>query len=402
MRRPRAVNYAARMSERFPSRTVVRMRPFASTIFAEMTALAVANDAVNLGQGFPDTDGPRAMLDTAREAIADGLNQYAPGPGMPVLRNAIADERERRFGLRYDPDSQVLVTVGATEAISAALLGLVEPGDDVLLIEPFYDSYAAAVALAGATRTAVPLVPDGNGWTVDTDALRRAVGPRTRMLIVNSPHNPTGTVFDPDTLARIAEIAVSQDLLVVADEVYEHLTFDAAVHTPIALLPGMFERTVTVSSAAKTFNATGWKTGWALGPSTLIDAVRAAKQFMSFVGATPFQPAVAYALRYEQPWIETMRNDLQRKRDVLSAALTDAGVEVKDSAGTYFVCGDIASLGRGDADRFCRALPDLIGVAAVPVTAFVDQPGPWTSLVRFAFCKQDHVLADASERLRRL
>ncbi|KQU46851.1 aminotransferase [Rhodococcus sp. Leaf278] len=390
------------MSEMLPSRTVARLRPFASTIFAEMTALAVAKNAVNLGQGFPDTDGPPAMLEAAREAIANGLNQYSPGPGMPVLRNAVAADRERRFGLRYDPDSQVLITVGATEAISASLLGLIEPGDEVLLIEPFYDSYAAAVALAGATRTAVPLVSDGNGWTVDTDALGRAVGPRTRMLIVNSPHNPTGTVFDRDTMVRIAEIAVEHDLLVLTDEVYEHLTFDGTVHTPIATLPGMFERTVTVSSAAKTFNATGWKTGWALGPSRLIDAVRAAKQFMSFVGGTPFQPAVAYALEHEQPWIASMRDGLQRKRDTLSAALAAAGADVKYSAGTYFVCADIAPIERGDAYEFCRSLPDLVGVAAVPVTAFVDEPAPWKSLVRFAFCKQDEVLADAAERLRRL
>jgi N-succinyldiaminopimelate aminotransferase len=390
------------MSEMLPSRTVTRLRPFASTIFAEMTALAVAKNAVNLGQGFPDTDGPSAMLEAARDAIANGLNQYSPGPGMPVLRAAISDDRLARFGLRYDPDSQVLVTVGATEAISATLLGLIEAGDDVLLIEPFYDSYAAAVALAGATRTAVPLVTDGNGWTVDTDALERAVSPRTRMLIVNSPHNPTGTVFDRETMIRISEIAIAHDLLVLTDEVYEHLIFDDGVHTPIATLPGMFERTVTVSSAAKTFNATGWKTGWALGPKELIDAVRAAKQFMSFVGGTPFQPAVAYALGHEQAWIAAMRDGLQHKRDTLSAALTEAGADVKHSAGTYFVCADIAPIGRGDAYEFCRSLPDLVGVAAVPVTAFVDEPAPWNSLVRFAFCKQDHVLADAAERLRRL
>ncbi|KZF04680.1 MULTISPECIES: pyridoxal phosphate-dependent aminotransferase [unclassified Rhodococcus (in: high G+C Gram-positive bacteria)] len=390
------------MSELFPSRTVARLRPFASTIFAEMTALAVEKKAVNLGQGFPDTDGPPAMLETAREAIASGLNQYSPGPGMPVLRAAIADDRAARFGLRYDPDSQILVTVGATEAISATLLGLIESGDDVLLIEPFYDSYAAAIALAGATRTAVPLVSDGNGWTVDTDALEHAIGPRTRMLIVNSPHNPTGTVFDRDTMIRIADIAVTHDLLVLTDEVYEHLTFDGTVHTPIATLPGMFERTVTVSSAAKTFNATGWKTGWALGPAELIDAVRAAKQFMTFVGGTPFQPAVAYALEHEQAWIAQMRDGLQRKRDTLSAALAATGADVKYSAGTYFVCADIAPIGRGDAYEFCRALPDLVGVAAVPVTAFVHEPTPWKSLVRFAFCKQDKVLADAAERLRKL
>ncbi|AUM16370.1 MULTISPECIES: pyridoxal phosphate-dependent aminotransferase [Rhodococcus] len=383
-------------------RTVERLRPFASTIFAEMTALAVTHDAVNLGQGFPDTDGPRAMLDVARQAIADGVNQYPPGPGTPELRRAIAADRAARYGLEHDPDGEVLVTVGATEAISAAVLGLVEPGEEVLLTEPYYDSYAASVALAGATRRTVPLTRAGSGFVLDVDALRAAVTDRTRMLVVNTPHNPTGTVYDDEALRALAELACERDLLVLSDEVYEHLVFDGRQHRPIASLPGMAERTVTVSSAAKMFNVTGWKIGWALGPRELIDGVRTAKQFMSFVAGAPFQPAVAYALTHEQPWVAAQRDDLQRRRDLLSAALTDAGFGVLDSAGTYFVCADVTPVGVTDGVAFCRTLPERIGVAAVPVSAFVDDPRQWNHLVRFAFCKRDDVLLEGVRRLRSL
>ncbi|MEE2060561.1 pyridoxal phosphate-dependent aminotransferase [Rhodococcus artemisiae] len=381
------------------ARTVARLRPFASTIFAEMTSLAVEHGAINLGQGFPDTDGPPEMLEVARRAIADGVNQYPPGPGMPTLRAAISADRSARYGLEHDPDTEVLVTVGATEAISAALLGLVEPGDEVLLTEPYYDSYAAAVALAGATRRTVPLTRSGNEFVLDVDALRAAVTDRTRMLVVNTPHNPTGTVYDDGSLAAIAELACERDLLVLSDEVYEHLVFDSRRHIPLASLPGMAERTITVSSAAKTFNVTGWKIGWAIGPRTLIDGVRAAKQFMTFVGGAPFQPAIAHALTHEQSWVASMRDDLQRKRTLLSGALTEAGFDVLDSAGTYFVCADITPLGFLDGVEFCRMLPEKVGVAAVPVSVFVDHPVSWNHLVRFAFCKRDDVLAEAAQRL---
>ncbi len=383
--------------------TVTRLQPFTSTIFAEMTALAVRTGAINLGQGFPDTDGPAAMLEAAREAIAGGLNQYPPGPGMPVLREAIAADRAARYGQRFDPDTEVLVTVGATEAISAALLGLVEPGQEVVLIEPYYDSYAAAVALAGGVRRTVPLVADGTGYALDVDALRAAVGPHTRMIVVNTPHNPTGTVLSDAELAAIAEVAVENDVLVLSDEVYEHLLFDGRTHTPLGMLPGMAERTVTVSSAAKTFAVTGWKTGWACGPAALVDAVRAAKQFMSFVAGGPFQPAVAYGLRNEIPWVTAQRKELQRKRDLLSSALSEAGFGVRESAGTYFVCADISPLTTStDALSFCRELPERIGVAAVPVSVFADRKEPWNQLVRFAFCKRDEVLTEAAARLHGL
>ncbi len=381
---------------------VPRLAPFTSTIFAEMTALAVAHDAVNLGQGFPDSDGPPAMLAAARAAIANGLNQYPPGRGMPVLRHAVAADRAARYGQRLDPDAEVLITVGATEAVAAAVLALVQPGEEVVLLEPYYDSYPAAVALAGATRRTVSLVPDGSRSAVDLDAVRAAITTSTRLMLVNSPHNPTGTVFTNDELRGLAAIATEHDLLVVTDEVYEHLIFDGGHHQPLATLPGMAERTLSVSSAAKTFNATGWKTGWVCGPAELVAAVTAAKQFLTFVGPAPFQPAVAHALREEQAWVRDLRASLQNKRDLLSAALADAGMAVHPSQGTYFVCADARGLGFSDAAALCRELPARVGVAAVPVSAFCDDRRPWAHLLRFAFCKRDEVLAEGARRLRRL
>ncbi|MEV6340126.1 pyridoxal phosphate-dependent aminotransferase [Nocardia vinacea] len=380
--------------------TVARLRPFASTIFAEMTELAVRHEAINLGQGFPDTDGPAGMLEVARQAIADGLNQYPPGRGMPILRRAIAADRARRYGTQYDSDTQVLVTVGATEAISAAVLGLVEPGQEVVLIEPYYDSYAAAVALAGARRRTAHLVADGDRFVLDLDSLRTAITPATRMLIVNSPHNPTGTVLDRADLTAIAEIACEHDLLVLTDEVYEHLVYDGNQHISLATLPGMAERTVVVSSAAKTFSVTGWKTGWALGPAELIDGVLAAKQFLTFVAGGPFQPAVAHALNNELDWVAALRDTLSDKRLRLAAALKDTGFEVKESAGGYFICADITPLGATDGLAFCRELPARLGVAAVPLIAFADHVEAWNHLVRFTFCKRDETLDEGVRRLR--
>ncbi|WP_327151252.1 pyridoxal phosphate-dependent aminotransferase [Nocardia sp. NBC_01329] len=386
------------MSSRSP--TVDRLRPFAATIFAEMTELAVRHEAVNLGQGFPDSDGPAGMLEVARAAIADGLNQYPPGRGMPVLRAAIAADRARRYGTGYDPDTEVLVTVGATEAVSAAVLGLVEPGAEVVLIEPYYDSYPAAVALAGARRRTARLVADGDRFVLDHDSLRAAITPATRMLILNSPHNPTGTVLDRADLAAIAEIACEHDLLVLTDEVYEHLVYDGAEHLSMATFPGMAERTLVVSSAAKTFSVTGWKIGWICGAAPLIDAVLAAKQFLTFVGGGPFQPAVAHALTHELDWVAGLRNTLSEQRLRLSAALTDTGFRVHPSAGSYFVCADIRPLGEQDGMRFCRELPGRLGVAAVPVSVFTDDPDSWRQLVRFTFCKRRQTLDEGVRRLR--
>src|ERR1700756_4759039 len=311
--------------------TVRRLDPYAVTIFAEMSALAARIGAVNLGQGFPDEDGPPGMLKVAENAIAEGVNQYPPGLGIAPLREAIAAQRKRHFGTEYDPDSEVLVTVGATEAIAAAVIGLVEPGSEVLLIEPFYDSYSPVVAMAGAHRLAVPLVPDGRGFALDTDALRRALTPRTRALIINSPHNPTGAVLSATELAAVAEIAVAADLLVITDEVYEHLVYDGPngrKHLPLASFDGMAERTITISSAAKMFNCTGWKVGWACGPAQLIAGVRAAKQYLTYVGGAPFQPAVALALDTEDAWVAQLRRSLQTRRDRLAAGLSQIGFPV--------------------------------------------------------------------------
>ncbi len=382
-----------------PHRIVPRLQPFTSTIFAEMTALAVATGAVNLGQGFPDTDGPLGMLEVARSAIAGGVNQYPPGPGRPELRAAVAEHRAARYGLRHDPDTEVLVTVGATEALSAALLALVDRGDEVLLIEPYYDSYAAAVALAGASRRCAALVADGDRFALDLDVLADAITPATRALLLNSPHNPTGTVFTRAELAGLAALAVEHDLLVITDEVYEHLVFDGAEHVPIATLPGMAQRTLSVSSAGKTFSVTGWKIGWVCGPAQLVAAVRAAKQFLTFVGGAPFQPAVAHALRAELGWVDKHRAALQAKQRRLARGLRTAGFGVRRSEGTYFVCADIRPLGYSDGIEFCRELPLRAGVVAVPVQVFVDDPASWRHLVRFAFCKRDEVLDNAVARL---
>ncbi|SOJ57147.1 putative N-succinyldiaminopimelate aminotransferase DapC [Mycobacterium simulans] len=387
--------------------TVERLRPYATTVFAEMSALAARIGAVNLGQGFPDEDGPPAMLKTAQDAIAAGVNQYPPGIGIQPLRQAIAAQRNRRFGIEYDPDTEVLVTVGATEAIAATVLGLVEPGSEILLIEPFYDSYSPVVAMAGTHRVVVPLIPDGRGFALDADALRRALTPRTQALIVNSPHNPTGAVLNATELATIAEIAVAADLLVITDEVYEHLVYDGHQHLPLAGFDGMAERTITISSAAKMFNCTGWKIGWACGPAKLIAGVRAAKQYLSYVGGAPFQPAVAAALDTQDAWVMQLRSTLQRRRDRLSAGLTDIGFAVHDSSGTYFLCADPRPLGYDDSMKFCAALPEKVGVAAIPLSPFCDptaqhaskQRDVWNHLVRFTFCKREDTLDEAIRRL---
>ena len=386
--------------------TVQRLQPYAVTIFAEMSALATRVGAVNLGQGFPDEDGPPAMLKAAENAIADGVNQYPPGLGVASLREAIASQRRRRYGSEYDPDTEVLVTVGATEAIAASILGLVEPGSEVLLIEPFYDSYSPVIAMAGCHRRAVPLHQDGRHFAIDIEALRAAVTPRTRALIVNTPHNPTGMIASDEELRGIAELAVAADLLVITDEVYEHLVFDGRRHRPLADYPGMAERTVTISSAGKMFNVTGWKIGWACGPSDLIAGVRAAKQYLSYVGGAPFQPAVAHALNTEDAWVDALCESFQARRDRLASALTDIGFDVFDSFGTYFLTVDPRPLGYHDSTTFCAELPEKGGVAAIPMSAFCDpaaaHAGEWNHLVRFAFCKREETLDEAIRRLRRL
>ncbi|MFE4261825.1 pyridoxal phosphate-dependent aminotransferase [Streptomyces sp. NPDC056883] len=377
-----------------------KLAAFGTTIFAEMSALATATGAINLGQGFPDTDGPAEIAEAAARAIRDGRgNQYPPGPGVPELRTAIAAHQQRFYGLAYDPDTEVLVTAGATEAIAASLLSLLEPGDEVIALEPFYDSYAACIAMAGAVR--VPLTLRAPDFRLDVDALRAAITPRTRLLLLNTPHNPTGTVLTPAELAAVAELAVSRDLLVITDEVYEHLVFEGA-HTPLASLPGMRERTVTISSAGKTFSFTGWKVGWVSGTPELVTAVRSAKQFLTYVSSGPFQYAIAEALALPDAYYDSFRADLAAKRDLLSDGLAAAGFEVFRPQGTYFVTTDITPLGERDGLAFCRTLPERCGVVAIPNQVFYDDKAAGATHVRWAFCKRTDVLEEAVQRLRRL
>jgi N-succinyldiaminopimelate aminotransferase len=381
------------------------MRPFGTTIFTEMSALAARTGSVNLGQGFPDTDGPPEMLAAAAEALRSGANQYPPLPGIPALRAAIVAHELRFWGLSRDPDTEVVVTAGATEAIAASILGLCEPGDEVVCFEPYYDSYAASIALAGAVRRPVTLRPGPDGrYGFDDGELRTAFGPRTRLVLLNTPHNPTGKVFTADELALIAGLCREYDVYAVTDEVYEHLVFtDASTpHIPLAGLPGMRERTLRISSAGKSFSCTGWKVGWATGPAPLVSAVLRVKQFLTFVNAGPLQPAVAVALGLPDSYFDGFRAGLQARRDRLVAGLSDAGFGVLPSEGTYFVTADITPLGGTDGVDFCRALPARCGVVAVPTQVFYDHRERGRHLIRFAFCKREDVIDEAAKRLRTL
>jgi N-succinyldiaminopimelate aminotransferase len=377
-----------------------RLDNLGTTIFAEMSARAVATGSVNLGQGFPDRDGPAEIAQAAAEAVLAGRgNQYPPGPGVPELRQAIAAHDERFYDMRYDPDTEILVTAGATEAVAAAMLALVEPGDEVIAFEPYYDSYAANIAMAAGVRVPVTLHPPS--FRPDINALRKAITPKTRLILLNSPHNPTGTVFDRDELAAIAALAVEHDLLVVTDEVYEHLAFDVE-HIPIAQFPGMRERTVSISSAGKTFAFTGWKVGWVKAIPELVAAVKTAKQFLTFVASGPFQYAVAQALALPDAYFEKLKDDFIAQRDLLCDGLDEIGFTVYPPQGTYFVTADIRPLGYDDGIEFCRNLPDRVGVVAIPTAIFYDHPERARSHVRFAFCKQPEVLTEALKRLSTL
>jgi len=381
---------------------VSRMRPFGTTIFAEMSALAARTGAVNLGQGFPDFDGPPEMLEAAARAIRDGRNQYPPGPGIPELRQAVAAHQRRFHGLTYDPDTEVVVSAGATEAITAAVLALCEAGDEVVVLDPTYDSYAAAAALAGAVLRPVPLRPGDDGrFTVDAEAAAAAFGPRTRLLLLNSPHNPTGAVLSRDELALLAGLCREHGALAVTDEVYEHLVLDGE-HVPLAGLPGMRERTVQVSSAGKTFSCTGWKIGWACGPAPLVSALTRVKQYLTYTNGAPFQPAVALALGLPDGYFDGFAADMRAKRDRLSAGLAAAGFGVLRSAGTYFLAGDVRPLGADDGLAFCRSLPGRCGVVAVPMQVFHADPAAGRHLVRFTFGKRDESLDEGIARLSRL
>jgi N-succinyldiaminopimelate aminotransferase len=375
-----------------------RSRGLGTTIFAEMSALATLTGSVNLGQGFPDTDGPVEVLEAAVEAIRTGVNQYPPGPGTPELRAAIAAHREHFTGLTYDPDGEVLVTTGATEAIAAALLGLVDPGDEVVVLEPYYDSYVAGITFAGGVRRPVTLRPPD--YALDADELRSAVTDRTRLILLNTPHNPTGAVLSREELTAVADVAIAHDLVVVVDEVYEHMTFDVArPHIPLATLPGMRERTLSVSSAGKTFSVTGWKVGWVTGPADLVTAVRSVKQFLTYVSGAPFQPAIALGLRLPDAYFTSVASTLHAKRDRLCEGLAALGLDVHVPFGTYFATTDVRPLGYDDGTAFCRDLPHRAGVVAIPHAPFWDDHAIGGPLVRWAFCKKDDVLDEALRRL---
>lgn len=372
------------------------------TIFAEMSALAVRTGSVNLGQGFPDTDGPPEVIARAVAALEGGANQYAPGIGIPPLRQAIARHQQRHYGVELDPDTEVVVTTGCTEGIAAALLGLVDPGDEVIVLEPYYDSYTAMLQFAGGVRRPVTLrAPD---FRLDVDELAAAVSERTRLILLNSPHNPTGAVLTPDELRAVARIALEHDLIVVTDEVYEHLTFDRAEHVPLATLPGMAERTLTLSSAGKAYSFTGWKVGWATGPAPLVQALLGAKQWLTFTSGAPLQPAIALALDEHPDFPKQVATSLRERRDHLCAGLTEAGLTTFVPEGTYFAMSDVTELGWSTGMDFCLALPERAGVVAVPAEVFYDDPdspGAGRHLVRWAFCKEETVIDEAMDRLRK-
>ena len=388
------------MSDRLPYLSA-KLQGFGTTIFGEMSALALATNSVNLGQGFPDTDGPREVLDAAIAAINSGQNQYPPAIGVPSLREAIAEHQQRFYGMTFDPNTEILVTAGASEGLAATLLALVDTGDEVITFEPMFDIYQACIAIAGGQVKPITLRPPAYG--VDIDEVRAAVTPRTKLILLNSPHNPTGKVFSRDELQAIADIAIAHDLIVVTDEVYEHLTFDGLEHIPLATLPGMRERTLTASSGGKTFNTTGWKVGWLVGPAALVSAARTAKQYLTYVSSGPFQPAIAVGLRLPDQYFTEIAIDLQGKRDRLCAGLLEAGFDVFRPQGTYFVTVDIRPLRLdGDGMAFCRELPKLCGVVAIPNQVFYTDQRRGQHLVRFAFSKRLDVLDEAVSRLKSL
>jgi N-succinyldiaminopimelate aminotransferase len=378
-----------------------RLRDIPPTIFTAMSALAVRTGALNLGQGFPDQDGPHAVVESAVAALRGGRNQYAPGPGVPELREAVARHQQRFYGIELDPTEQVVVTAGATEAIAAAMLALVNPGDEVAAIEPYYDSYVATIAMAGGVRRPVRVRRTEGGFRLDLDSLREAVTDRTSVLLVNTPHNPTGMVLDDTERRAVAEVAARHDVVVVVDEVYEHLVYDGAAHVPLCTLPGMAGRTVSIGSAGKTFSFTGWKVGWLTGPADLVATVLAAKQWLTFTNAAPLQPAVAHALDHEMEYVHTLAQELRAKRDLLSKGLSGLGIDPIQPQGTYFVLSDVSRLGWADGMEFCLALPERAGVVAIPAQAFYDDVDAGRHLVRWAFCKKTSVLERVLEQLGR-
>ncbi len=379
-------------------RTAQRLRSIAPTIFAEMSALALRTGSINLGQGFPDEDGPSPVVEAAVDALRSGRNQYAPGPGVPELREAVAAHQARHYGIELDPTTEVVITAGATEAVAAAIFAFLNPGDEMVVLEPFYDSYVACIEMAGGVRRPVTLrAPD---YRLDVDALEAAVTDRTTTILLNTPHNPTGVVLDRAELEAVARVAQEHDLLVVTDEVYEHLLYDGREHVPICTLPGMWDRTVSISSAGKTFSFTGWKVGWVSGPADLVNTVMAAKQWLTFTNAAPLQPAVAHALNHEESFFVSLAKELEGKRDLLVAGLRELELEVYPPEATYFVTTDVRTYGYPDGMAFCLALPEKAGVVAIPSQGFYDDQDEGRHKVRWAFCKDASVLEDAVRRLQ--
>lgn len=375
------------------------MREFGETIFAEMSALAVKTGAINLGQGFPDTDGPREIAELAITAIRDGHNQYPPGLGIKKLRDAISHHQMRFYGLEFDSETEVLVTAGATEAIAASLLAICEQGDEIITFEPYYDSYAASIALAGGVRRVITLnTPD---YSFSIDDLEKLITAKTKAILLNSPHNPTGKVFTHNELSQIANLCIEHDLVAICDEVYEHLVFEGQ-HIPLIQYPGMRDRTIQISSAGKTFSFTGWKIGWVCAQPALLDTVRTAKQFLTYVNGAPFQHAIAEALNLPDHYFDNFLEDMRVKRDCLSQGLEKAGLTTFTPQGTYFVTADIENLGYEDGKQFCLDLPVQCGVVAVPNVVFYDNKDLGSTLIRFAFCKRLDVLEEAVERLQTL
>ncbi|MEC7117882.1 MAG: pyridoxal phosphate-dependent aminotransferase [Actinomycetota bacterium] len=375
------------------------MREFGETIFAEMSALAVKTGAINLGQGFPDTDGPREIAELAITAIRDGHNQYPPGLGIKKLRDAISHHQMRFYGLEFDSETEVLVTAGATEAIAASLLAICEQGDEIITFEPYYDSYAASIALAGGVRRVITLnTPD---YSFSIDELEKLITAKTKAILLNSPHNPTGKVFTHNELSHIANLCIEHDLVAICDEVYEHLVFEGQ-HIPLIQYPGMRDRTIQISSAGKTFSFTGWKIGWVCAQPALLDTVRTAKQFLTYVNGAPFQHAIAEALNLPDHYFDDFLEDMKVKRDCLSQGLEKAGLATFTPQGTYYVTADIENLGYEDGKQFCLDLPVQCGVVAVPNVVFYDNKDLGSTLIRFAFCKRLDVLEEAVERLQTL